>query len=124
MCVKFRPAWADKGVNIQAGGLCLASCPSSQEPWSLICRGTKESGDERKPTPPHSAQGKRGGDRALLHQPLGPPFYSALEKQDSFSAASSPDQTCGTGHLAEAESYQGLRVHLIVPVRHCPSHAV
>lgn len=93
MCVKFRPAWADKGANIQAGGPRLASCPSSQEPWSLICRATKESGDERKPTPTPFCPGEAGAEiRVLLHQPLGLRSF-ALEKQDSFSAASSPDQT-------------------------------
>lgn len=66
MCVKFRPAWADKGANIQAGGPRLASCPSSQEPWSLICRGTKESGDERKPTPTPFCPGEAGAEIRVL----------------------------------------------------------
>ena len=73
--MKFRPAGADKGVNIQAGGPRLASCPSSQEPWSLICKGTKESSDDRKPTPtPVLPRGSGDGDRAASPRASGPQF--------------------------------------------------
>ena len=60
MHVKFRPAGANKGVNIQAGGPRLASCPSSQEPRPLSCRGTRKQLMRESPAPPHSAPGQRG----------------------------------------------------------------
>ena len=56
-------------------------------------QGHKETTDERKPSPTAFCPGAAGAETGLLlREPLGQRSFT-LEKQDSFSAASSPDQT-------------------------------